>query len=633
VISALAGAGGIGKTALALHWAHRNLHRFPDGQLFVDLQGFSPAGTPTDPAVAVRGFLSALGVDLGQIPVDLPAQAALYRSMVAGRRMLIVLDNAADVAQVTPLLPGSPSCTVLVTSRRHLTGLVTRQGAHPLPIGVLADADARQLLVARIGANRTSAETDAVDELVACCGGFALALDIVAGRAVMDPAIPLTELAAELRDVATRVSAFDDDEPAASLPGVLSWSLHALTKEQANAFALLGIAPGPDISLPAAANLVGLPLSPARRVLRSLVEMSLVNVDARGRYSMHDLIRGYATTTADQLTEDAREAALRRVVDFYLHTAYAADRLFYPHSAPIQLSPALVSDLHPLPDASAALAWFDAEHANLLLAQRTAADHAWLQVVWQLAWTLVVFQSYQGHREHHLTMWRVALTAVEQLPEPATRILTYRHLGRAYAEMGRHDEGVEHLDEALALAERHDDLREQALVHGNLAWAWVLRKNYRKGLAHGMRSAHLRRNLGDRVGEANALHVVGLCAARLGEYDSAREHSQTALTLHREHDHQHGEGVALSTLGYVAHYTGQHRQAIQYYEQATMLFRGIGNTMDAADAAVELGASYAALGEHDQARAAWQETLTLYQRLGRTDKADHVRQQLADLDA
>lgn len=232
LISALAGAGGIGKTALALHWAHESLDRFPDGQLFVDLQGFSPASTPLEPAAAVRGFLDAFGVAPERIPGDLQAQVAMYRSLVAGKRMLILLDNAADAAQVEPLLPGDDTCTVVVTSRRYLTGLIARHGARHLRLDALADADARQLLVSRLGAERLAAEPDAADELLAYCGGFPLALNIVAGRASVQPHTPLTELAAELREETTRGDALDDDDPAVSLPTVLSWSLRSLTAEQ-----------------------------------------------------------------------------------------------------------------------------------------------------------------------------------------------------------------------------------------------------------------------------------------------------------------------------------------------------------------------------------------------------------------
>jgi hypothetical protein len=364
------------------------------------------------------------------------SQAGLYRSLVTDKKMLIVLDNAADAAQVIPLLPGSPSCTVLVTSRRRLTSLVARHGAHHIPIGVLTDTDARQLLITRIGADRAAPEPTAVDDLLACCGGFALALDIVAARATMNPAIPLADLAAELRDT-THLSAFDDDDSAASLPTVLSWSLHALTDEQTHVYALLGIAPGPDISLPAAASLTGLSKKRTQRMLRALEEASLLHVDAHGRYSMHDLVRGYATDTANNLTEHARDTALRRAVDFYLHTANTADRLLYPHRWTIQLPPPAPGTLpHPLPDLQGALAWFNAEHANLLAAQLTATKHRWHETVWQLARSMTVFLAGQGHRHHWLAVWQTTLAIAEHLPDPTTHTLIHGSLGRVFTEFG-----------------------------------------------------------------------------------------------------------------------------------------------------------------------------------------------------
>jgi DNA-binding SARP family transcriptional activator len=256
VISAIGGTGGIGKTWLALHWAYAHLDQFPDGQLYVNLRGFDPIGQPVSPGTAVRGFLDSLGVAPVAIPVDLDAQVGLYRSLVAGRRMLIVLDNARDTGQVIPLLPGSPTCTVLVTSRHHLGGLVTAHGAHRVDLDVLEEREARQLLARHLGHDRVVAETEAVDELVACCAGLPLALSIVAARATRHPDFPLAVLADELRDRSGRLDALDPGDPQATLRVVLSWSHHALSEAAAAAFGLLGLAPGPDISLPAAAALL-----------------------------------------------------------------------------------------------------------------------------------------------------------------------------------------------------------------------------------------------------------------------------------------------------------------------------------------------------------------------------------------
>ncbi|HTI27399.1 MAG TPA: helix-turn-helix domain-containing protein [Kutzneria sp.] len=325
-IAAVSGAGGIGKTWLVLRWAHQFRDRFPDGQLFVDLRGFSPNSEPLDPLTAVRGFLHGLGVDPARMAGRIDEDSALYRSTVAGKRMLIVLDNAAGVDQVVPLLPGTPACTVLVTSRMILTPLLHRYGAHHLSLSVFTEDDAYTLLTLRLGDQRLAAEPEAVAELVALCGRYPLALAIMTARALAFPDIPLAELTAELRE--SRLDALDDDDPTASQPAVMSWSLRALTDEQRIAFGLLGIAPGADIGLPAAASLTGLPPRRTRSVLRKLEEASLLCRKPGDRYAMHDIIRCYAVHTASTtLAEEERESALRRMVDFHGHAAHVADRV------------------------------------------------------------------------------------------------------------------------------------------------------------------------------------------------------------------------------------------------------------------------------------------------------------------
>ncbi|MCS7478701.1 BTAD domain-containing putative transcriptional regulator [Umezawaea endophytica] len=627
VISAIGGAGGIGKTWLALTWSHRHLDRFPDGQLFVDLRGFSPDSEPMPPTTAVRGFLHALGADPGRIPVDPQAQAALYRSLVTHKRMLIVLDNAADAAQAAPLLPGGDSCTVLVTSRKTLTGLITRHGAHHLTLDTLGDDAARALLTRRLGAARVAAEPDAVAELVGLCGGFPLALGIIAGRAYAHPDVPLAEFAADLRGLG--VDALEDDDPATSLPTVLSWSFRALTTQQQIAFGLLGMVPGPDVSLPAAASLTGLSLPRTTRVLRDLQEASLLNRDTHGRYSMHDLIRHYATDTAHRLPQDVRESALRRAVDFYLHTAHTGDHLLDPRRHPLSLdSPALGSHPRPLPDPSAALAWFDTEHPCLLAAQHTATTHRWHQAVWQLAWTLNTFHTRQGHCHDHLTVWKAAQAAADHLPDPAARAMAHRLLGDAYAFLGQHDEAIEHLHQSLALAEQHHDHTNQALAHRTLARAWERQGDDRRALEHATHALDISRTLDDPVSEARMLNNVGWFTARLGDSDQARDHCRAALALFHRHDDPIGEAAAYDSLGYIEHHAGHHEQAIPHYQHALTLYRDHNDTFEVANSLDGLGHPHAALGQHDQARAMWREALELYRDQGRTDDAARIQRQL-----
>ncbi len=309
-ISVIDGMAGIGKTALAVQWAHQVAGRFPDGQLYVNLRGFDPAGPPVTPAEAVRGFLDAFEVPAARIPVSLDAQAALYRSLLAGRRVLVVLDNARDAGQVRPLLPGSPGCSVVVTSRNRLTGLIA-DGARPLTVGLFTLTDARQMLVRRLGADRVAAQPQAVQQIIDRCALLPLALSIVAARAGAYPDFPLTALAEELRDAEGRLPTLDPGEAATSVTAVFSWSYQRLSDRAARMFRLLGLHPGPDITATSAASLAAIPVPEARLLMKELDRANLITEHAPGRFTFHALLRAYAATqtrTHDPGTD--RNAAL-----------------------------------------------------------------------------------------------------------------------------------------------------------------------------------------------------------------------------------------------------------------------------------------------------------------------------------
>ncbi|MEU4743461.1 BTAD domain-containing putative transcriptional regulator [Actinosynnema sp. NPDC023658] len=630
-IAAITGAGGFGKTWLSLRWAYRHLDRFPDGQLFVDLGAFSPDGVPLAPAAALRGFLTTLGVEPAAVPPDVSDRAALFRSLTANKRVLVVLDNAIDTDQVVPLLPGGEACVVVVTSRNRLTGLVTGHGAHHLPLDVLSTGEARGLLAARLGRTRVDAERPAVDELISLCGGFPLALGIVASRAHTRTDLWLSALSAELRDLG--LDALDDDEPAASLPTVLSWSRRTLTSDQAVAFTLLGIAPGPDINLPAAAALTGLPPDRTTTVLRGLERASLTTSNAQGRHRMHDLIRAHAADTAEHLVPgDERAAAWHRVVDYYLHTAHTADRLLDPHRAPIRLgSPAPGCRPHPLSDASAALTWFDAEHPCLLAAQRTAAAQSRHQTVWDFAWVLSTFQLRRRRLGDQFDVWTLALSAAEHLTDVTARMTAHRILGCTHSESGQHDEAIEHLRASLALAEHHHDRTNQAHTHLQLAQAWGHRTDDRLALRHATQALNLFRTLDHPTWEGDALNAVAWHAARLGDYRKAREHCRAALTVFSRHPDPISEAETLDTLGYTAHHTGQHHTAAEYYQQALALWRDNDVTDSVARTLTQLGDTYSVLGRADHAHAVWQEALEHYRRQRRHENTEHVQQRLDTL--
>lgn len=635
VISAIGGAGGIGKTALALHWAHANLHRFPDGQLYVNLRGFDPSGHPTPVSEAARGFLDALGVDPSTLPIELDAQVARYRSLVAGKRMLIVLDNAHDIDQVTPLLPGSPTHTVIVTSRRRLSGLTTLLGARLLDLDVLPEPDARELLARHLGDERLAAEPQPVAEMLAVCAGLPLAVRIVAARAEHHSTFPLAVLAEELRDVSGRLDALDTGDLDVNLRAVLSWSYRTLSTQAARLFGLLSIAPGPDIGLPAVASLANQSVEQVRAVLRELENASLIQQHMPRRYRMHDLIRLYAGDTVHQhVSDNEREKALRRVLDFYIHTAHTADHLLNPRRQPIPLpvgSP--IPGVYPqsLPDVPAALGWLDAEHHVLLAAQHTATRHGWHHAVWQLAWTLDTFHHWRGHRHDQLAVWRSALNAAAHLANPTLRTVAHRRLGRAYAYLGQVDEGIGHMHQALNLAEKNHDPYQQAHTHQMLAWAWEHRGDNQEALQHATHTLNLYRALDEPAWEAEALNAVGWYAARLGDYDTAHTHCQAALTLHQRHHHREGEAATLDSLGYIAHHSSHHQKAIEYYLQALSLFRALGDISAVAVTLENLGHPHVALGEHEQACVVWEEALQLYQQQGRDTETTRIQRRLDDL--
>ncbi|WP_158884540.1 ATP-binding protein [Amycolatopsis anabasis] len=379
VISAIAGTAGVGKTALAVHWAHRVRDRFPDGQLYTNLCGYDHAGVPADPDAVLENFLHALDVPAEKVPGDLAAKQCLYRSVLAGRRMLIVLDNACSAEQIRPLLPGEGTCLVVVTSRNRLSGLVAREGAERVTLDVLPLAEAVELLRSILGSDRD--RTAILESLAELCVRLPLALRIVAERAATS-AVPLTELVAELTDERSRLDALtpDGDEDTTAVRAVFSWSYRALPPPDARVFRLLGLHPGPDLGLHAAAALAGVSQAETRRRLDRLVGAHMLERHGR-RFRFHDLLRVYAAERAhEDETATERDAARRRMLDWYLHTASAATTAV-GHDSQLRLEP-VSPGITPLTfDTPGQVAtWYAAEYRNLEATWRYLVNQAWRAV-------------------------------------------------------------------------------------------------------------------------------------------------------------------------------------------------------------------------------------------------------------
>jgi tetratricopeptide (TPR) repeat protein/transcriptional regulator with XRE-family HTH domain len=625
VISTVSGTAGVGKTALAVHWAHRVADRFPDGQLFVNLRGFEPAGPPMAPAEAVRGFLDALGVPPERVPPDLNAQVGLYRSVLAGRRVLIVLDNAAAVEQVRPLLPGSAGCLVLVTSRYRLTALTVVDGARPLPLDLLTVDEAGDLLAGRLGAGRLTAEPGAARVLIDACARLPLALSIVAARAASNPRFTLASLGAELTG-SNGLDVLDGGDAATDLRSVLSWSYERLTPAAARMFRLMGLHPGPDVSAAAASSLAG---TDARPMLADLTRANLLIEHTPGRYTFHDLLRTYATELADAYDAEERAAARGRILDHYLHTAHAAARHIAAHRNEVTPEPPRCGVApEPISNHQRAMAWFGAERAVLLAAIRQAATTGAPTHTWQLAWSVFFFLHMRGRWDDALGTQQVAFAAARDTGDPAAQAMVCRDLAHAYTRLDRYDEAGAHLRQALRLHAGLGDRDGVAWTHHRIAWTADQRGRHAEAIHHSDQALRLFHETGNLWGRAHVLNCTGWYHAQLGDQQRALDHCRQAFDLYRVLDNDIGQANALDSIGYAHHHLGEHERAAAYYNRALEFFRRLGEPYYTAQALAHLGDALDAMGD-DAARAAWQEALAIFDGLGHSN-ADGIRVRLRD---
>ncbi|MFD8722676.1 BTAD domain-containing putative transcriptional regulator [Streptomyces sp. NPDC059629] len=617
VVSALSGMGGVGKTALAVHWARQARPAFPDGQLYVNLRGFDPGGAPLPPDRALRGFLEALGVPAARVPDSPDAQVGLYRSLLSGRRVLVVLDNARDADQVRPLLPGAPGCLALVTSRAPLTGLAAAEGARLLALDLLGAEECRDLLAARLGAARVAAEAAAVDEIVVRCAGLPLALAVVAARAAARPAVPLAAFADELRTAERILDPLDTGDPVTAVRTVFDWSYRTLSPEAARLFRLLGLHPGPDADLTSLAALAGMGVGRVCVPLAELTAAHLLTEHTRHRYTCHDLLRAYAVELVAE-HDDARaiRAATRRVLDHYLHTAYAADALLTRRRHPMTLAPAEPGALpRQLADYDEALAWLIAEQSVLLSAVERPSPGLDAHT-WQLAATLTTFLERQGNWQALTDIHTVALRAAECHEDAAGQAAAHRGLGLARFQLRDRQGARYHFTRALGLFRRLDNHPGQARTCQNLAkMAWahgVTREalHYSRRCLEHFRLAH------DRGGQAVALNDIGWYLAELGELGEALEHCRQALPLVQATGDLSGQAHTWDSLGYIHRRLGRHTTAVECYDRALPLFRKTGDLRSEAVCLTYLGDTHEAAGAPGPALDAWRRALDLFDELG-----------------
>ncbi|MEV6827064.1 tetratricopeptide repeat protein [Amycolatopsis sp. NPDC051102] len=618
-ISTVEGMAGIGKSALAIHWARQHTDRFPDGQLYANLRGFSPAAA-MQPGEALWGFLHALGAPRDTPFLDLDAQAALYRSMLAGRRMLIVLDNARDSDQVRHLLPGSGACYVIVTSRQRLTGLVGQAGARPIKMDSLQIDECATLLGALAGTDRVTAEPGAAEGLVELCARMPLALTILGARLADRPDLQLHTLARRLRDA--RLETIDSGETDVNISTVFSWSYQALSPAAAALFRLLSLHPGPDFSAAAATSIAA---EKADRLLDELTHVHLLENRPGGRYGFHDLTRLYAQHHAQ---DHPRDAAVLRMLDHYLHTCVAADGHLGSPWEPFTLEPPQPGTCpETFTDAGQAAAWFAAEHAVLVA---LVEDPAWSSShTWRLARSLVTHLDRHGHWRDFVSTQRAGLAAAQQVADANSQAYAHRLLARALCRRDELGEARDHLSRALELF--GDDITGQAHTNYALGYLDVCAGDTSRALDRTTQALTLARESGAEVWEAKALNNIGWCLIEAGRHAEALDYSRQALDLFRNLDTD-PDGLAhtLGCLGSAYLGAGDPEQALACYLEALHIREQHRNFYTQATTLRHVAAVHRTTGNDEAEQAALRQALAILEQLGHAE-GPALRAQLARL--
>ncbi|WP_433461710.1 ATP-binding protein [Spirillospora sp. CA-128828] len=624
-ITLVVGSPGVGKTSLVVRWAHSRQDRFPDGQLYADLRGHAP-DDPVTPLRALEGFLPPLGVAREAIPGDLDHSAALYRTLLAGRRMLIVLDNVADPAQVRPLLPGVPGCAVVATGRGTLPGLVAHDGAQRITLRLLAESEAVALLLRAAGRTPLPDDRARLVELARACACLPLALRVAAERVAARPWTPLAELIAELEDESGLLESPSWSDDTSTIQSVFTWSYRALPPSAARLFRLLALHPGPDFAAGAAGALAGSGPSFVRRPLEALAGAHLLEPGPGGRFQFHELLRSYAMDRfRREHGPDERRLAIRRELTWYLYTADAAQTWINPQERNVRL-PGPERDVEPLRFDSydRAVQWYEAERANLVAATRAAAEHEMPEHAWKLSVVLRNIYMRFNPFEDWVTTSRIGLEAARRAGDRAGEAELLESLGMAYTQAHELAKGAESHGAALLIRQESGDREGEALSLNDLGLVYL--RSRRLGEAREMfeRGMEVYRVLDDTHWEAVLAANLGEVQAELGDLDGAERMVQYALTLFRERAERGGEGNALRLLAMIRRSRWDVPGALDAAGGAVAIAQEHANPAWEGYWLLELARALRAAGEPDEALDACRRSVELHRRVG-----DSVREALA----
>ncbi|MBM2623183.1 tetratricopeptide repeat protein [Actinoplanes sp. LDG1-06] len=617
-VTLIVGQPGVGKTWLLRHWTQHKIAKWPDGQLYADVQDLGSVGA------VLHRFLLSLGATSRSIPDDPVEQEALYQEKTAGKRLLVALDNVGEADDIEPLLPGDGPSTIVLTSRKRLYGVVSAQNAGVLHLDVLTAEESRDLLIRRIGSARAARDPRGLADLVRICAGLPLALSVVSSRAALNAGWSLAEIvelylsgSSPVNEVTVFASGYRSFEPGPQF-----------------AFRMLGLSIGVDVELDAVASLLAYTPRETRPLLDVLRDNSFLEEPSRGRFRMHEVMRSFAAERAAvELPAGEREIARRRFVEYVLAMAYRGERLLSPERPPITLaspSPGVVHRQHA--SADAALEWFEANDANLMAVQRFAAARGWHEIVWQLAWSLDNYQYRRGLVGRHDETWRRGLAAADLSGDADAVALARLCLGNIRARRRRHREAIRLLERAREHFATTDDLPNLAQAHRAFGFAWTGVDSVRQR-EHAKEALRLFRRLDDKAWTAIGLNALGEVYAEQGQYERARTCCEQALELHRQRSNRSGEAAALDSLGIVAEGAGDLDLAVQRFAEAAAVYHDLKNASSEANTLTQLGRLLLSRPGHEEAgRLRLRLALEMYAEQDRVVELESVRRLLDEGD-
>jgi len=626
----ISGMAGIGKTALAVRWAHEHAERFPDGQLYIDLQGFHPSNVPAEPTVVARRLIEALGIPPAPIPAAPGAQLDHYRAALAGQRILLILDNARDSAHVRSLLSGSSECLTIVTSRNMLASLVALDGAFPINLGLLSTPEARELLTRRLGAERMACEAEASEELIGLCNGIPLALNLAVAHAVLRPRHDLDNLVQRLSDARHRLDGLTGEDPSTGMRSLFWSSYDALSTPAKRMFRLLGTHPGLDFTLLAAGSISALAEDQAAKAVGELVHAHMVIEHRPGRYILHDLLRVYAEECSHQ-DENERKAAVGRIIDHYLRNAHTAAGALYPGWLPDDLPPHPPGVLVGRPaDQAAATCWYRSEISNLIASVSAASEGGFASHAWQTARAAITFLETAWRWQEAVDLSRFALEAAVHQGDAFRQAGAHRWLGNAFRDGGAFPEAHFHLERALSIHAGNGDTNQIALTHHGIAELYGRQQMFAEKLFHAKQALDIFRSSGDEICEASTLGSVANAYRSLHDFGQALSYGRLGVNLARKIGDRVGEASCLSEVAYALHNLGEYNEAIELNERAAAIFQATGNDYSLGFAYTEMGDSYAMMGDFKSAQKTYAKSIAIFDEL-QHPHADIIREKLRGL--